>query len=141
MRKKRATSERYVRLTLRMMQTQAWRSLDGNARAIYVELASLYHGTNNGSVGLSSRQAAEAVHVSKDTAARALSLLQDRGFIVATAKGRFDRLRRATRWRLTEFRCDLTGQPATRDFESWLTAEIVTLHPRGDSAGGTDGQI
>jgi hypothetical protein len=139
--KKRATTERYVRLTHRMMQTQAWRSLDCVARAIYLELAALYHGTNNGSIGLSARQAAEAVHVSKDTAARAMVVLQDRGFIVATAKGRFDRLRHATRWRLTEFKCDLTGQPASRDFESWLTAEIVTLHPRGDSAGGTDGQI
>ena len=44
MKKKRATAERYVRLTYGMMQSQAWRSLDGNARAIYVELAMLYRG-------------------------------------------------------------------------------------------------
>ena len=140
MKKKRATAERYVRLTYGMMQTKAWQSLDGNARAIYVELAMLYRGNNNGSIGLSVRQAARAIQVSKDTAARAMIALQDRGFIVATTKGRFDRQRHATRWRLTEFRCDLTGQPASRDFETWTTADILPLRPRGESAErGTDG--
>jgi hypothetical protein len=64
-----------------------------------------------------------------------MTLLQDRGFIVATAKGRFDRLRHSTEWRLTEFKCDLTGQPASRDFELWHTADILPLHPQR----GTDG--
>ena len=96
--KKRATTERYVRLTHRMMQTQAWRSLDGVARAML--------------------------------------LLQDRGFIAAVTKGRFfDRLRHATEWRLTEFKCDLTGQPASRDFDLWHTADILPLRPQR----GTDG--
>jgi len=140
MKKKRPSAERYVRLTYRMMQTQAWQSLDGNARAIYVELATLYHGSNNGSIGLSIRQAAQAIHVSKDTAAREMSVLQERGFIVATTKGGFVRKRHATRWRLTEFKCDLTGQPASRAFETWTTADIVTLHPREEIAEmGTDG--
>ena len=134
--KRRATTERYVRLTHRMMQTQAWRSLDGVARAIYLELAALYNGRNNGSVGLSVRQAAQAVGVSKATAARAMLLLQDRGFIAAVTKGRFfDRLRHATEWRLTEFKCDLTGQPASRDFDLWHTADILPLRPQR----GTDG--
>jgi hypothetical protein len=140
MKKKRATAERFVRLTYGMMQSHGWRSLDTNARAIYVELAMLYHGNNNGRIGLSARQAAVAIHVSKDTAARAMSRLQDRGFIVAMTKGRFDLKRHATEWRLTEFKCDLTGQPASRDFETWTTADILPLRPRGESAErGIDG--
>jgi hypothetical protein len=125
MKKKRAAAERFVRLPHRMMETRAWKSLDGNARAIYVELAMLYRGvgTNNGRIGFSVRQAAQAIHVSKDTAARALKSLQDHGFIVSITKGCFVRKRHATRWRLTEFKCDLTGQPASRDFETWITAE------------------
>ena len=100
----------------------------------------LYRGNNNGRIGFSARQAAQAIRVSKATAARALVALQDRGFIVAMTKGRFDRQRHATRWRLTEFRCDLTGQPASRDFEAWTTADILPLRPRGESAErGTDG--
>ena len=142
MKKKRAAAERYVRLTYGMMQSQAWRGLDGNARAIYVELAMLYRGvgTNNGRIGFSVRQAAQAIHVSTATAARAMSHLQERGFIVATAKGTFVRKRYATRWRLTEFKCDLTGQPASRDFETWTTADILPLRHGGESAErGTDG--
>ena len=142
MKRKRAATERFVRLTDRMTDTQAWLSLEGNARAIYVELATLYFGvgTNNGRIGYSIRQAAEAIHVSKDTAARALSRLQDCGFIVATTKGRFVRKRHATRWRLTEFNCDLTGQLASRDFETWTTADILPLRHGGESTEkGIDG--
>ncbi|MCP3464475.1 hypothetical protein [Bradyrhizobium sp. CCGUVB23] len=140
MKTKRTTTERYVRIYHRMMQTQAWRSLDGNARAIYIELAMLYRGNNNGSIGFSAREAARSILVSKATAARALIVLQDRGFIVATTKGRFDIKRQATEWRLTEFRCDLTGQPASRDFETWVTADIIPLRTRRESAErGTDG--
>jgi hypothetical protein len=140
MTKKRAAAERFVRLTHGMMQSEAWRSLHGNARAIYVEIAMIYRGNNNGRIGFSVRQAAQALHISKDTAARAMIHLQERGFIVATTKGRFVRKRHATRWRLTEFKCDLTGQPASRDFEAWVTADILPLCPRGASvARGTDG--
>jgi hypothetical protein len=53
MKKKRAKTERYVRLTYGMMRTKAWQTLDSNARAIYVELATLYHGNNNGRIGFS----------------------------------------------------------------------------------------
>ena len=130
--KKKRTTERYVRLTYRMMQTKAWQSLDGNARATYIALAMIYQGANNGRIGFSARQAAQIIPFSRGTAFRALVALQDRGFIVAITTGRFDRQRRATRWRLTEFRCDLTGQPASRDFDAWTTADIVPLRPRGE---------
>jgi hypothetical protein len=142
MKRKRAAAERYVRLTFGMMQGQAWRSLDGNARAIYIELAMLYRGagTNNGQIGFSARQAGRAIQVSMATAARALVHLQDRGFIVAVTKGHFARKRQATRWRLTEFDCDVTGQPASRDFETWVTADVLPLRPRGESTErGADG--
>ena len=140
--KKERAAERFVRLTYRMMQSQAWRSLDANARVIYIELAMLYRGvgTNNGQIGLSVRQAAHAIHISKDTAGRAMRHLQERGFIVAVTKGHFDRKRQATRWRLTEFACDVTGQPASRDFETWTTAAIPLVRQGGESTEkGTDG--
>ena len=139
--KKRAP-ERFVRLTYGMMESEAWRSLDGNARAIYLELAKLYRGvgTNNGRIGFSARQAARTIQVSTATAARAMIHLQDRGFIVAVIKGHFDRKRQATRWRLTEFACDVTGQPASRDFETWTTAAIPLVRQGGESTEkGTDG--
>lgn len=140
MKKPRAAAERFVRLNHRMMETRAWQSLDANSRAIYPEIAKLYRGNNNGRIGFSARQAARAIQVSTATAARAIIHLQDRGFIVAVTKGHFAHKRQATRWRLTEFNCDVTGQPATREFETWITAEILPLCPRGErSERGTDG--
>ncbi|MBR1279974.1 hypothetical protein [Bradyrhizobium sp. AUGA SZCCT0283] len=140
MKKRRTAANRYVRLTYCMMQSRAWRSLDRNAHAIYVELAMLYCGTNNGQIGFSARQAAQAIQVSTATAARALIQLQDRGFIVAVTKGHFALKRQATRWRLTEFDCDITGQPASRDFEAWCSADILPLDSSRERAKwGTDG--
>ena len=132
MKKKRATAERYVRLTHGMMQSQAWRSLDGNARAIYVELAMLYRGvgTNNGQIGFSARQAARAIQVSTATAARAMIHLQDRGFIVAVTKGRFTRKRHATDGGSPSSIATSPASRPARDFETWTTADILPLRPR-----------
>ena len=127
-----ARHERFVRVTEGMRETQAWRSLNGNARATYLELARLYRGNNNGRIGLSARQVASVIPISISTAARALMLLEERGFIVAEAKGRFDRKRQATRWRLTEFDCNVNGEPASRDFETWSSVDTPPARSRGD---------
>jgi hypothetical protein len=115
-------AHRHVRLYHWLMQTPAWRSLNGNQRAIYVEMAALYRGpgSNNSRIPYSTRQAAESLHIGKSTAARELEVLQERGFIVTMIKGAFSLKRRhATEWRLTEFSCDVTNQLATKDFARW----------------------
>jgi|SRR6476620_2680009 len=129
---KKRVAGRFVRLSQAMIESLAWRSLNGNARAIYVELANLYRGNNNGRIGFSARQAARVIPISMATAARAMVQLQDRGFIIAETKGHFDRKRQATRWRLTEHNCDVTGQAASRDFDAWATADILPLRPHGE---------
>jgi hypothetical protein len=65
-----------------MMQTAAWKSLNGDQRAILVEMYARYNGSNNGRIHFSTREAAKTVHVSKATAARDLAVLVERGFIV-----------------------------------------------------------
>jgi hypothetical protein len=65
-------------------------------------------------------QAADALHIGKSTAARALLVLQERGFIVQVKGGTFHRKsRHSTEWRLTEFGCDVTGSLATKNFTRW----------------------
>jgi hypothetical protein len=50
--------------------------------------------------------------------------LQARGFIVPMKKGAFSLKRKhATEWRLTEFPCDMTHAPASKEFARW-TPEI-----------------
>jgi hypothetical protein len=103
-----------------MMATPAWKSLNGNQRAIYVEIAARYDGSNNGRIPYSVREAAQALHIGKATAARDLIVLEERGFIVVMVRGAFNvKLRLATEWRLTEFNCDVTGALPTKDFAKW----------------------
>jgi hypothetical protein len=52
-------SERYVSLRYWMLQSPAWQSLPGGARALYIEMAQRYNGSNNGRIPYSVR---EAVH-------------------------------------------------------------------------------
>jgi hypothetical protein len=103
------------------LRPSAWQSLGVVSRALYVELASRYHGANNGEIIFSVRQAAHALHVSKDTAARGFEDLQARGFIAVRRKGGFnlkEQKGQATEWRLTEFGygSDALG---TKEFARW----------------------
>jgi DNA-binding transcriptional regulator YhcF (GntR family) len=117
------------------MQREAWRDLDCGARCAYVELASRYAGreSNNGRIPYSVREMAEALGTSKATALRALNRLQDHGFIVLMKKGAFSRkVRHASEWRLTEFPCNVTNEPATKDFVRWKKQNTVSSeHPNG----------
>ena len=112
---------RHVRLYHWMLNTSAWQTLGVVARSLYIELASRYHGSNNGQIIFSVRQAAKALKTSKDTAARAFEELQRFGFIVVQKKGGFNLKElkgQATEWRLTEFGCG-SNPIATKDFAKW----------------------
>ena len=113
---------RHVRLYHWLMNSPAWSHLGALERAIYLEIASRYagEGSNNGKLPYSVREAAETFKVSPATASRALRGLEETGFIVSVTKGGFSRkVRHATEWRLTEFRCDVTGEMASKEFMSW----------------------
>jgi hypothetical protein len=123
---RKAKTLRHVRLYHYLMQTEAWKSLGALERSIYVEMAARYagDGSNNGRIGYSIRNAAATFRVGKSSAARALAVLQDRGFIVARIKGAFSlKVRHSTEWRLTEFGCDLTGALPTKEFTRWSPPE------------------
>lgn len=114
--------DRYVALTHWMMRTPAWLDLRPNARCAYIEIARRYAGpgSNNGRIPCSVREISESLHISKMTALRALQELQDHGFIVQAKRGAFSvKCRHATEWRLTEYRDDVTGEMATKDFARW----------------------
>lgn len=107
-------------LTAFMQETAAWRSLTPAARAVYVEMRLRYYGANNGWIALSVRDAAERCNINKDTAGKALSTLQERGFIECATPGGFNRkVRHATEWRLLDVRCDKSGALPTKAFMRW----------------------
>ena len=125
---------RHVRIHHYMMETPAWKSLGVTERAMYVDIASRYAGpgSNNGRIHYSVREAAERLHIGKSTAARALEILADRGFIVAEKRGAFSlKARHATEWRLTEFASDIGSDFATKEFVRWRP-EDKTRYPERD---------
>ena len=105
-----------------MITTPAWRDLNGNARAAYVEISNRYGGpnSNNGRIPYSSRELAQNLNISKRTALRIFHTLQAHGFLVMTRRGRYGRKRTyASEWRLTEIRCDVTGEAPAHAYRHW----------------------
>ena len=125
---------RHVRIYHWMMGTEAWQSLSGNQRAIYIEMAARYNGRNNGRIPYSVREAAESLHIGKSTAARDLAVLQERGFIIPRKKGAFSlKVRHATEWRLTEYFCDVTPAMSTKEFMRWSPKIQNTVPPQNST--------
>jgi len=129
-------AQRHVRLHHWLMETAAWKSLTGNQRAIYIEMAARYagDGSNNGRIPYSVREAAECLGIGKSTADRDFDVLEERGFIVPTTKGAFSLKRRhATEWRLTEFPCDVTHSLPTKEFARWSPKSQNTVPPQNST--------
>lgn len=114
----RSTTERFVKLDYGLLRSAAYRRLSPRARALLVEVALLYDGSNNGRLGLGVRAAATALGSAPGTAGGALRELEQAGFICATRKWLFDQkspeARTQTEWRATWLPTANAG--ATRDF-------------------------
>ena len=118
--------ERYVKLRYWLLDSPAWQSLPGNARALYVQMAQRYNGSNNGRIPYSVREAAGVLNVSQGMAVYLFDVLQDRGFIVRTKRGIFSEkatTRVASEWRMTEFDNDVVAGYATKEFMRWQPFE------------------
>ena len=116
--KGRGKSERYVKLRLWLLDAPAWKSLPANARALYIELARRYNGSNNGRISYSTREAGQSLHISPCTAGRLLRILQGRGFIVCTKRGAFSLKTGEGRERVVSDRIRLGSSTCARDQET-----------------------
>ena len=133
--------ERFVKLDHWLLKTPAWQALGPVARAIYVELAQRYNGSNNGEIALSVRDAAKLVHVAKDTATKAFRELEDKGFVIRVVCGSFNwKLRHATTWELTAY---AMGEiPPSKQFARWTDQKVKdgpksgSFRPRSRTALG-----
>jgi hypothetical protein len=106
------------------------------ARAIYLELATLYNGRNNGRLYLSVRDAASRTNVAKDTAGKAFKLLTANGFIECASLGAFSRKDpHASEWRLCAHSCDRTNSPASKAFMRWRPLEELSGGPKPSQCG------
>ena len=108
----------FVQINRYLLRSAAWLSLKPQARVVYIELAAIYNGSNNGALALSQRDTARRCRIAKDTAAKALQELMEKGFIAVVTGGSFGyKLRHATEYRLTDYPYD--NKSATKEFMSW----------------------
>ena len=134
---------RYVALQEYMLASTAWQSLDGNCRALYVELARRYRGpnSNNGKIPFSVREAARVLHIGRNTAQRCFERLTVNGFIRIGKKSGFSMKGRvSTEWLLTEFPDDIQAAytVASKDFMKW-TPENSVHSPTSDTDSPASG--
>jgi DNA-binding transcriptional MocR family regulator len=80
-------TEKFTKMVLATMKSEAWQALPPVAQALYPWLKLEWKGSNhnnNGKLRLSVRQAADRLGVCRNTAANAFHHLQAKGFIVVT---------------------------------------------------------
>ena len=109
---------RHVRLYHWMLNRPAWRALSPGASRLLIEVWARHNGQNNGQISYSAREAAKALSISKNTATKWFSELEDKGFLKARQRGSFNwKGGKATTWELTMERCG--DQPPTKGFMHW----------------------
>jgi DNA-binding transcriptional regulator YhcF (GntR family) len=132
--KKRA---RFFPVLHHVTESFAWSQLSPISRAAYVEIGLLFNGSNNGKLGMSSRQLGGRLKVSQQTAWRAIAQLITFGFVERSRASSFSSKRRAAEYRLTHMTCDRTGELPTNAYEKIThagaskkePANVITLNP------------
>lgn len=116
----RRKSEAHVRLYRHELNSEAYRSLSPDARALLIEFRALYTGRGN-RVHMSVREMMRRLGAGQRRVLHAREELLDRGFIRMLAKGSFSRkVRHATEYALTnEPLEDKDGATAPKDFMTW----------------------
>ena len=111
----------FIQLYRYALDCPAYVSLSDAAARALIEVIRGYNGSNNGKIALSVRSVAKRMNgCHRDTAARALRELVDKGFIEMRVRGAFHvKFRRATEWRLNDRRCDATGKEQSQAFLRW----------------------
>ena len=110
------STERFVKLTYPLIESQAWRWLRPISQSVYIELRRRYNGLNNGRISLSLSEAAHILKASKSSISKALKQLETHGFIKLIKKGYFTG-RMASEYALTDEQLD--GYPPTREWKQW----------------------
>jgi hypothetical protein len=128
---KASKDDHHIRLHHYLLKTSAWLGLSAGARAVYIQIAFRYRGTNNGKIAYSVRDAARECRLNKNTISRTFKELTDGGFIEETRHGALSRKTRvASEWRLTEYRCDLTGSLPSKLFMTRGALANANRQPR-----------
>lgn len=115
---------KHVRLYEHIEKTAAWRDLSGTAAKAWMTIGLMHNGSNNGAIGVSSRELGKRIGVHFTAAARALRELENAGFLRCEKASSFSRKQLAAEYRLTHLRNDVTGETPTREFARQKGSDI-----------------
>ena len=121
-RRKKYNGPRFAALYDWEMKLPAYRLMSVYGRALLMEFRMAYTGHNNGEIVMSIRQAAELLNCNKDTAAKYLAELEEKGWIHQTSKGSFSQKtdKTASTWRITNQPIGLgVDTPETKEYAHW----------------------
>ena len=129
----RNSRSRFVQLPYRLLKSAAWHRLTPLERCAYIEIAQVFDGKNNGHLAVSARLLASLIPCSLNSAYQSLRALEDAGFVDTVKLGKYarkDEERLASEYRLTEFRCDATGEPPSRRYNPQLCWDRSAPKPK-----------
>ena len=109
------STERFVKLTYPLIESEAWRWLRPISQSVYIELRRRFNGSNK-KISLSLAEAAHILKASKSSISTALKQLETHGFIKLIKKGYFTS-RMASEYALTDEQLD--GYSPTREWRQW----------------------
>lgn len=114
--------EQHIRLHRGVTNSAAWKTLSCEATRLLLLVWARHHGTNNGSIAFSWREAREALRVGSKKVPAAFRELQERGFLIRRSASSFDWKvgageGKATEWEITTEPCD--GQLAKKHYRDW----------------------
>lgn len=109
----------FVNLPFDMVNSPAFLALPPAAVALYIHVACRYSGDNNGQISFSTREAADRLRVSKNTAAHLFRELVDKGFLKLAHDSSFGlKMKLARRWELTQWQLK-HGMAPGNDWRYW----------------------
>jgi hypothetical protein len=94
----------FVMLPRDLLRGNGWHALSYGARCLALEMASHFHGGNNGAIAYSQRQCMRAFRVSSKTAVKWFRELEEHHIIKPTRRGSFDQKTgeaRGTTWHIS----------------------------------------
>lgn len=122
-RRKGPATEAHVRLYAHETRCLAWKTLEPDARALLVELRSLYQPSQFNIVFLSIREAMRRLNIGQRRVQGAFEALLVRGWIAIHEPGGFNRkTRQATAYRLENEPSAAPGARAPKPYMQWQPA-------------------
>ena len=107
----------FVELLKHIIDSPAWLSLSGSAVKVFIDIARLYNGTNNGRIKYAYSTAQTRLKMSQHTVQKALNELTEKGFLKPVQKG--SHRSNATEWRITYWRDNTTKRPPSNEWKKY----------------------